>query len=161
MTGGGRRDRAFPGGAGQGGLLDWLGPGEPETLALIHATVELERALRELGVPVPARQPVPDLLLGARVLVVEVPGGSLTAVAEPSTEGRLAAFLARHGEGLAGRYVHSPIDLAKARSRAAGAGVTLSRVAEGPFGSAVLVRGGPIGGPHLILVAPTAVPSRP
>lgn len=161
MTDHGRPDRHVRGGAGQEGVLAWLDPGEPEILALIHATVELERALGELGLAALARPPVADPLIGAVVLVVDTPDGGLTAVAEPTTEGRLAAFLARHGEGVAGRYARSPVPLAEARRLASAAGVVLGRAADGPFGRAALVLGGPVSGPHLILVEPPAVPSRP
>lgn len=161
MTGDGRHDRHDRGGAGREGLLAWLDPDEHETLARIHATVELERALGELGVPGPARPPVADPLIGAAVIVVETADGGLTAVAEPTTEGRLAAFLARHGEGEAGRYIRSPVPLSEARRRASEAGVALSRTADSPFGRAALVLVGPVSGPHLILVEPAAVPSRP
>lgn len=155
---GGEDDRTR---SGDTRLLAWLGPDEPDIVASIHATVELERALRELGAAPPARPPLPDVLLGAAVVVVERAGGGLIAAAEPTTEGRLAAFLARHGEGWAGRYVRSPVVLADARRLAADAGIALSRTADGPFGRAVLVLGGPAGGPQLILVEPPAVPSRP
>lgn len=160
MSGHGRHGRHGWGEALQEERLDWLDPVEPATLAPIHATVELERALRELGVPPDAQAPVADPLIGAAVLVVEATDGGLTAVAEPTTEGRLAAFLARHGEGLAGRYVRSPVPLAEAHRRASTAGVVLGRAADGPFGRAALVLGGPVSGPHLILVEPAAVPSR-
>ena len=46
-----------------------------------------------------------DQLLGARVIDALLPGGPTLRLLEPSTEGRLAAFLARHGEGQVALYV--------------------------------------------------------
>jgi len=131
-------------------------------LAPIWATVELERALGDLGtVPDEAGAAalvdgaVEDPLLGARVIVVPSDvDGLRIALAEPSTEGRLAATLVRNGEGPAGRYVLAPFGLAVVKARAAAAGLVVSSPAGGPFGPAVLVLGGPIAGPHLILVDP-------
>jgi hypothetical protein len=123
------------------------------TLAVIWATVELERALRDAGSPPVHRQPVVDRLLGARVLLVKAAdSGGPVALAEPSTEGRLAATLVRHGEGPAGRYVLAPASIETVRHRAAAAGVAVTRSGSGPFGPSVLVLGGPVGGPHLIVV---------
>ncbi len=162
-------DATYPGDGGRDRSLAWLGAagGSPRTLAEIWATVELERALADLGHagdgdddsgPRPGPGPgamatvVEDPLLGARVAVVATGEGSaLIAVAEPSTEGRLAATLARHGEGLAGRYVLSPVRLEAVRVLAAAAGVTVSRAEYGPFGPSVLVVT-PVSGPYLILV---------
>jgi hypothetical protein len=105
---------------------------------------------------------MPDALLGARVVVLlPGPDGPSLAVAEPITEGRLAATLARHGEGPAGRYLAVTDGLGKARDRAAALGVALSRVEDGPFGSSMLLLIGPVSGPHLILCEPAAVPSAP
>ena len=139
--------------------LEWLDPATAlEILADIHATVDLERALAELGVPAAAIEAVPDELLGARVVVVGE-GPQRAAVAEPSTEGRLAATLARHGEGIVGAYVRSPFPLAEVRARAAAAGIVLSRGAIGPFGAEVLVVGTGLGGRQTIVVEPGRVPS--
>lgn len=153
--------------------LAWLGEdgGALRTLAEIWATVDIERALADFGrvgfgagldgaeLDTPA---IDDPLLGARVAVVRTGvDGTRVAVAEPSTEGRLAATLARHGEGRAGRYVLSPVGLDTVRVRAAAAGVAISRPAVGPFGPAVLVVAGSVAGPHLILVDPLAAPADP
>ena len=131
----------------------------PTLLAEIHATVDLERSLVDLGRPASdVATAAADPLLGARVVIVERAGDVPLAVAEPSTEGRLAATLARHGEGAAGWYVRTPLELGDrlARSRR-----DRSRPADGPFGRQVLLLGGRPDGPHLILVDPAAVPSRP
>ena len=148
--------------------LAWLGASarEPRVLAEILATVESERALAELGV---AADEIPNLvataaldpLLGARVIILppQAAGEPSIALAEPSTEGRVAATLARHGEGRIGRYVASPVTLDDVRARAATAGIPISRPADGPFGREILVLDGPVTGPHLILCDPVAVPS--
>ena len=130
------------------------------TLAEIWATVDTDRALADLDARVGS--PVAnDELLGARVSVIPATAvRPVLAVAEPITEGRLAATLARHGEGSVGRYVAVADDLAAARGRAAAAGIALSRIVEGPFGPSMLVLLGPVTGPHLILCDP-AVPSTP
>ena len=141
--------------------LGWLGTstamGPPRTLAVIWATVELERALADLDVAAEsaalAGQSIEDPLLGARVIVVPTGGEIQIAIAEPSTEGRLAATLARHDEGPAGRYVRSPVGLEAVRDLATAAGLAVSRPEPGPFGRAVLVVA-PLAGPHLILVDP-------
>lgn len=130
-------------------------------LAEIHATVELERALAELGVdPAAARAAAVDPLIGARVVILADRG---LVVAEPSVDARLAATLARTGEGFAGRYV--AIDgepgFAGARERAAAAGHDVSREADGPFGREILVLAGRIGSPSLLIVEPRSVLSRP
>jgi hypothetical protein len=144
-----------------GPSLDWLGGdgGPLPTLAVIWATVDLERALN--GAPI-GGDVTDDPLLGARVAIVwggAGGGGAPVAVAEPSTEGRLAATLARHGEGIVGRYLQSPVNLDTVRVLAAAAGVAISRPAEGPFGRSVLLVTALGARPHLILVdTPAARP---
>lgn len=144
--------------------LAWLtrGAGRPRELARIHATVELERALAEHGaVATLAVTAADDPLLGARVVRIanRAPGAVGIAVAEPSTEGRLAAALARDGEGTAGRYVGVLVDLDVVRRLAAAAGVRLSPVETGPYGPEVLVLSSRAAGPHVLLVDVRAVPS--
>ena len=136
----------------------------PETLAPIWATVELERALLDLDQPLErVATASDDPHLGARVVIIDIgdAGADRLVVAEPSTEGRLAAALARHGERTVGRYVAVAAELTSIARRAARAGVSISRPAAGPFGQQVLVLAGPVGGPYLILVERAAVPSRP
>jgi hypothetical protein len=148
--------------------LAWLGAdaGRVRTVAEIWATVDLERALAQLrqgalGVSDP-RAVLEDPLLGARVLLLPSdPDGRRIALAEPSTEGRLAATLARHGEGRVGTYLAAPLDLDVVRARAAAASIALSKPAIGPFGRSVLVLTGIVTGPHVILVERPAVPSPP
>ena len=137
------------------------GPGAVE-LAAIWATVDLERTLRDLGEETrdALGDAASDAHLGALVVLLPARAGHpALAIAEPATEGRLAATLARHGEGLVGRYLAVADGLDQARARAHGAGVAVSRVEIGPFGPSVLVLIGPVTGPHLILCEPAAVPS--
>lgn len=152
--------------------LAWLAGPEAATgdrrerllvLGRIWATVELERALADLGLdPARAGDATDDPLLGARVVVIEeTPGDGAVILAEPSTEGRLAATLARHGEGPAGHYLASPVGLDEVRRRAALARVAISRPEIGPFGRSVLVIDGPPAGRSLLVVEPRRVPSRP
>jgi hypothetical protein len=137
------------------------------TEAEIWATVDLERTLAGLGLGLEDATAAvagarPDALLGARVVTVPVgPDRPRRSIAEPTTEGRLAATLARHGEGPAGRYVFVADGLDRARARATAAGIPVSRIEVGPFGPAMLVLIGPASGPHLILCDPPAVPSAP
>ncbi|MFN8521120.1 MAG: hypothetical protein U0667_17420 [Chloroflexota bacterium] len=75
----------------------------PRLLAVGWATVDLGRTLDDLGVS--HRPPtVDEPLLGARGSRVDA-GPVAVIVLEPSTEGRLAAALARRGEGVCALYV--------------------------------------------------------
>jgi hypothetical protein len=159
--------------------------GSPEEglrpVAELWATVDLERALRERGrSPDDATAALVDPLLGARVVVIEGddhsrgdaagdepggddPDGAAIALAEPTSEGRLAASLARNGEGPAGRYLALAAgDTIEAyRQRAHAAGVAISRVEPGPFGRSVLLLGRHVAGPHVIVVDRRSLPSPP
>ena len=126
------------------------------------ATVELERAERELcaalGLSVDDFGPAASsIALGARCRVA--PGGLGDALAlvllEPDTEGRLAATLARLGEGPAVVWlVVEGCDTTAAVSATAAASATMTAaVRPGPLGPERLVLGGPIHGPHHLLVA--------
>ncbi len=137
------------------------GDDELSTVATIVGTVELDRALREHGQnSAAAARAIADPHLGAAVVVV-CAGGARLALAEPTTEGRLAASLARHDEGPLGEYVAlRPGDtLAAYRRRAAASGVAVSGVEPGPFGPSVLVLARPATGPHLIVVEARSIPS--
>jgi hypothetical protein len=144
-------------------IATWLGPDALLPLAWIWATLELERALGDLGAdPALAGAAVDEPLLGARVVVLPATDdGPDIALAEPSTEGRLAASLARHGEGRAGAYWRVPAGLDVALARAVAAGVSVSQPANGPFGRSVLVEGQRFARSHAILVDAAAVPSPP
>lgn len=122
------------------------------------ATIELDRGERELVAVLaeswlagPSIEPAPDDdSLGARVRILRHPDGRTTLVLEPSTEGLLAAALARHGEGNVVRYLLADGD-SPARARAAGFPLSTERA--GPLGRQRLVLGGPRWGPFLVLVA--------
>lgn len=120
------------------------------------ATVELERAAREVGAEVgidpAAWVPAPrDALLGARAWTALAPddGGPAIVLLEPDTEGRLAAALARFGEGLAAVYLRDPVVGASAPDRA-----STTASAQSALGPARLAPGGPSWGPHVLLLEP-------
>jgi hypothetical protein len=104
------------------------------------ATVEGERAIRELDAllagdtaeanPGSWTELDRDAILGARVWrrqTAAPPARPVVFVLEPDTEGRLAASLARFGEGVAVIYL-----------------------GDGPLGAGRLIRGGKPWGPHVI-----------
>lgn len=118
------------------------------------ATVELERAVVEVAETLGSRtecgvEPAPDdWVLGARCRRLRGAADREVLLLEPSTEGRLAAALARYGEGPVVLYLL--VD-AGATERARRAGFTLTAEGRGPFGSERLVRAGPRYGPFVIL----------
>jgi len=108
--------------------------------ALGFATVELERAERSFGLAFESG--APDVLLGARTWIADLDGLCLVLL-EPSTEGPLAASLARFGEGpLAAWYMGDH-----------GADPVAGLHSPGPFGPESLLPG-PRFGPHRLIVAP-------
>jgi hypothetical protein len=126
-------------------------------LALGWATIDLDRAEafwrdRGHGPPEPAPD---DPILGARCLLLagdpvedRVPGPSSRRILllEASTEGLLAASLARFGEGFVAAWL-------RVEPAAPGrAGIVVSRPADGPLGPERAVLGGPRWGPHLLVV---------
>jgi hypothetical protein len=125
------------------------------------ATVELDRAATELasiaGGDIARAER--DTLLGATARIRPGSGaGPAVILLEPFTEGRLAAFLARHGEGPAVLYLApGQAGLESTVDRLAAAGIR-TRVGIGPLGRAALVLGRPADEPQLVLVA---VPSQP
>jgi hypothetical protein len=135
------------------------------------ATVELDRAETELaqwlapagGEPGDAIEPGGlDPHLGARVrtrATSDLPGGHVV-LAEPATEGRLAASLARDGEGPCALYLRPAGGLEAWLAAARARGTAVSRVAAGPFGRSVLVPGAASAGPHVIVVG-ASEPSSP
>jgi hypothetical protein len=124
------------------------------------ATVELERAAEELaeafrgaGLPDPRWSPGDrDELLGASSWVshewVEPGAAAATVVVllEPDTEGRLAATLARFGEGVAATY------LAPRPDGPAIDPARLGRRATGPLGAGRLVLARPPWGPNVVVL---------
>ncbi|MFI5262693.1 MAG: hypothetical protein ACHQZR_09095, partial [Candidatus Limnocylindrales bacterium] len=126
----------------------------PGVAALALATVDVERAAADVGradpdgdISAAAFRPAPrDELLGARGIATTLSSARTLLLLEPDTEGPLAAFLARHGEGLAALYV---IDGAVARRPVAARG-RAGRTALGRSGR--LVGGLQPGDPLIVLI---------
>lgn len=115
------------------------------------ATVELDRAARELG---PLLRPGTvfrtardSVVLGARCRVGEArgPGAPVIVLLEPSTEGRLAGALARYGEGWTAAWFRAPSD------------AMLPGGDEGPLGVEWLDRRVSASGPHRLLLGPATI----
>ena len=126
-------------------------------LAIGWATVELDRAVAELGAALrlPADRFVDapaSVALGARCLVAAgvLTGGIALLLLEPNTEGRLAATLARHDEGPAAVWL-AVEDPAEAVASLGRGGHPVSPPQAGPYGGERLVDG-PRYGPHLLVV---------
>ena len=122
--------------------------------ALGWATVELDRAASELaselGRTVGSFVVAPDsVALGARCRVAHVAlgDGLALAILEAATEGRLAATLARLGEGPAAVWFAAGPDAAW---------VDAAPARPGPFGPERILPGGPVHGPHRFLIATEA-----
>jgi hypothetical protein len=126
-------------------------------LAIGWATVELDRAAMELGhllAPGTTFEEAPSsAILGGRCRIGSAAGtpGVRIVLLEPDTEGRLAAALARAGEGWKATWVQDPgIDPGPRQ---------VSRARPGPLGRERLLLGGPLAGPYRLFVE--AVPSPP
>ena len=135
------------------GLESGMPTGSARPSALGWATVELDRAAselaRDLGFSVGAfRDAVGSEALGARCRVAAgaLPDGGSLVILEPETEGRLAATLARFGEGPAVVWytTDEAVTIEAATARA------------GPLGLERLVSGDPVHGPHRFLIGPRA-----
>lgn len=124
-------------------------------LAVGWATVELERAGRELSHLLSPGETFVDapssVVLGARCRVGAAAENATLRIVllEPETEGRLAATLARHGEGWAAAW---------ATTGEGAPGVALSVPRPGPFGPERLALRNPRVVPHRLSVD---VPSQP
>lgn len=129
----------------------------PLIVAVGWATVELDRAAGEFAsLLVPGTvftDATPSEHLGAWCRIGRVRPGTAEAdiviLLEPFTEGRLTATLARHDEGWRATWVatREPADLA------------LSAERPGPLGPERIVLGGPVAGPHrLVVTAATLSP---
>ncbi len=123
------------------------------------ATVDLDRAVGDLaasqGIAADAGPDRPDAILGARWRsFTDLAGTIALVVLEPSTEGRLAAALARRDEGPAVLYRGPAAGPAGASflSGLVGAGVRM-QFGESALGSGGLVLGRPLGGPQVVLIA--------
>jgi hypothetical protein len=134
--------------------LDGLGV-RLRVIATGLATLDLdeaeERARTTVAVRAVSSAP-DDLLLGARCRVVSVEEGPSLVLLEPTTEGRLAASLARYGQEPVVSYMTTLLADEDVVTPAAAAGIRLSAPTPGPLGVARLVLGGPAWGPHVILV---------
>ena len=130
-------------------------PGEADgALAVGWATVELDRAERELvhllETGATFQPATSSVILGARCRSARAAESGLwIALLEPETEGRLAATLARSGEGWVATWIQPGPTHALRRSAAR----------PGPFGVERLELGSPFTGPHHFVVE--AVPSPP
>ena len=127
-----------------------------ETIGRGWATVDIDRAVRELAGLLrtgAAFEPVRrSTALGARC--VRGPAASATSwivLLEPDTEGRLAGFLARNGEGWAATWLadDDPADPAAAPPPSVGT--------PGPLGQETLEPGGPRWGPYRLRVAAATI----
>lgn len=135
-----------------------------EALAVGWATVELDRAASELAhllAPGSAFTVVPrSVHLGARCRVGAAAGDAGRIVLlEPDTEGRVAATLARSGEGWSATWRLTTRDAGTAPDGPSTGTATVSAARPGPFGDERLLLGGPLAGPHRLIVE--AVPSPP
>lgn len=137
-------------------LLGPSDPGGPTSIVLGIATVDTDRYAAERGWTL---TPLPhDPILGAFASAVD---GQPWALLEPNTEGRLAAFLARNGEGPAALYVAVPArsPLNEVRTSLAGDGITTTAIVAGPFGAQFTVLGRSAWAPTLLICAfPPATP---
>ncbi|MFI5225179.1 MAG: hypothetical protein ACHQ3P_00725 [Candidatus Limnocylindrales bacterium] len=120
-----------------------------ELLGVGWGTVELDRAAAEFTMAAFEAAP-DDPLLGA--FARRSIGDARLVLLEPNTEGRLSATLAKWGEGpvalyLAGRGPDRPF-----AGPASGGAAVVSTAREGPFGPSVILLGGPITGPHVVVV---------
>jgi hypothetical protein len=128
------------------------------SVALGWATVELDRAAVELGAAL-GRPPeafvdsAPTTSLGARCRIAPDGLGPGVAVVllEPSTEGRLAASLARHGQGPMAVWL-GVTALHDGEAILRRAAIAISAPDDGPFGLERLLLDGPIHGPHRLVV---------
>jgi hypothetical protein len=130
-------------------------------IALGWATVDLDRAEHAFrdalaGFTVASEDMPDDILLGARCRLIrtDVPGVAILLLLEPFTEGRLAATLARHGEGPAVVWMREEPDRDLVAVAAAGSALVVqrSRPAQGPLGTEVLLRDAARAGPYRLLV---------
>lgn len=131
--------------------------GGPAPLAVGWATVELDRAAAELaGLLVPGEtfRDAPDSeLLGASCRIGRA-ATSMIVLLEPSTEGRLAAALARHGEGWCATWTRDPATPADPASPD-DEWSTMAR--PGPLGLERLERTAPGSRPFRLLARPATI----
>jgi hypothetical protein len=147
-------------GAAAGAFADSDGAGR--ALAVGYATVDLDRAAREVATdlvlpPAVIRDAAESVILGARCRLLEATTdvGLALVLLEPSTEGRIAAFLARFGEAFAVTWYATWGSDPTHAGMAGGA----SGRGPGPLGIERLVAGDPSHGPFRLVVADGRVPS--
>ena len=130
------------------------------------ATVDMERFAADRGWAI--TRAADDDLLGARAasaLMSAPASGSVHRPAilllEPNTEGRIAASLARRGEGPAVLYLRPAAGTEDARAELSRQGCRPTPIVPGPFGPAFAI-GRVTWGPHLVIVGldVTAGPAR-
>lgn len=123
-----------------------------DIVAIGWATVDRERFLA--GVTGGPDEDLPrDPHLGAFAVRHGAAGpGPQVLVLEPDTEGRLVASLVRSDEGPAALYVSARDGLETFVADARRRGTPLSAVRAGPLGPSVIVLGGPLAGPHVLVV---------
>ena len=126
-----------------------------DLIATGWATVDIERAASAFPGTTFAKAP-PDDLLGARAWVTEPTNATGIVLLEPATEGRLAAFLARHGEGPAALYLAVPLKPDGGTGRRPRASATPRG---GPFGAELLVHASSREGPWLLVATRDARPA--
>ena len=126
-----------------------------DLIAIGWATVDLERAASAFPGTTFAKAP-PDDLLGARAWVTEPTSATGIVLLEPATEGRLAAFLARQGEGPAALYLAVPLKPDGGIRRRPRAPATPGG---GPFGAELLVHASSREGPWLLVATRDARPA--
>ena len=117
------------------------------TVELDRAAVEVAEAFAGAGGPAPDWAPAPrEVLLGASAWIAGGDDGRPPIVLlEPDTEGRLAATLARFGEGVAALYLEVAEGQIADPAR-------LGRSSPGPLGPSRIVLARPAWGPHLIVI---------
>src|SRR3990172_3590180 len=108
----------------------------PDLRTLLGSEALGDATARLLQAVVPLPEAAPALVLGARCRILRSADTEIVLL-EPSTEGRLAAGLARHGEGSLVAYL---LVTAAAPERARRAGFQLSNEGAGPFGRERLAR---------------------
>ena len=149
-------DRLVPAADDDGSDARTPGPTHPngvvDLLAVGWATVDIDRSLAEGGVS--AEREPSDPHLGAFAARIRTTSrGPHALLLEPNTEGRLVATLVRHGEGPAALYFGAGVaGLAGAAAAVRTTGGLPTAVADGPLGPSILLAGGPVSGPHLLVV---------
>ena len=129
-----------------------------QAIALGWATVDLDRAAVDVAAALGIAadrfvDATESSWLGSRCRVASdvLPGAMSLALLEPAREGRLAATLARRGEGPCATWL-AMADLPSATAALRLDGIVTSVERPGPFGSERLVLDRPVHGPHRLLV---------